>query len=44
MTYIFPGLMFACSIGASFVYGVGHDWRRAVYWVAAAVITAAVTL
>jgi hypothetical protein len=31
------------SIGAALVYGAGGDWRRAVYWCAAAVITAAVT-
>jgi hypothetical protein len=31
------------DIGASAVYGWALDWRRSIYWLAAAALTAAVT-
>ncbi len=42
--YLFPTAIFALSLGAAIVYALHGDWRRAVYWTAAAIITAAVTL
>lgn len=38
-----PCLMIAASVGACVVYVWLGDWRRAMYWAAAAVITASVT-
>ena len=43
MTKVFPVLMILLSIGSAVVYAVEADWRRAVYWLAAATITATVT-
>lgn len=43
MKYVFPSLMIAFSVGAAVVYGLGGDVRRTIYWMAAAVLTAAVT-
>jgi hypothetical protein len=40
---IFPVVMLLASIGASLGYLYVADMRRAIYWAAAAVITAAVT-
>lgn len=40
---LFPTIMIALSIGASVAYAVDGDWRRTVYWFAAAVLNAAVT-
>ena len=42
-TAIFPILLIALDLGASVVYAVALDWRRALYWLAAAVLTACVT-
>ena len=42
-TAIFPILLIALDLGASVVYAVALDWRRALYWIAAAVLTACVT-
>ena len=44
MTYLFPAAMMLASAGASLVYLINADWRRAIYWAAATVITASVTL
>lgn len=44
MTFVFPCAMMVASAGASIVYLIDADWRHAVYWAAAAVITASVTL
>ncbi|MDP2410384.1 MAG: hypothetical protein Q8M26_08865 [Pseudolabrys sp.] len=44
MRYVFPGIMMVASFGAAVVYAFECDWRRAVYWTAATVLTAAVTL
>jgi hypothetical protein len=42
-TAIFPILLIALDLSASVVYAVALDWRRALYWLAAAVLTACVT-
>jgi hypothetical protein len=41
---IFPSLLILLDLGASFAYAVEADWRRAVYWFAAAVLTLTVTI
>lgn len=41
--HLFPSIMIGLSIGAAVVYAYDGDVRRAIYWVAAAVLTAAVT-
>jgi len=40
---LFPVLLIVLDIGASIVYACGQDWRRGIYWLAAAVLTATVT-
>ncbi len=42
-TYYFPIAMIAMDIGAAIMYVVNKDYKKAVYWVAAAVLNAAVT-
>lgn len=42
-TKIFPCLLIALNICAAITYAAAWDVRRAVYWVAAAVLTAMVT-
>jgi hypothetical protein len=42
-TAIFPTILIALDFGASVVYAVALDWRRSLYWLAAAVLTACVT-
>ena len=42
-TMIFPTVLIALDIGAAIVYAVGGDLKRAVYWFAAATLTATVT-
>ncbi len=44
MRYAFPIAIITLNVGAAVVYGIVGDWKRAVYWAAAAVITIAVTL
>jgi hypothetical protein len=39
----FPATLIFLDLGASIVYAAGLDWRRAIYWLAAAVLTACVT-
>jgi hypothetical protein len=39
----FPASMMLLSFGAAVVYAMSEDYRRAIYWTAAAVITASVT-
>jgi hypothetical protein len=41
--YIFPTLLILLDIGAAVVWAVEGDWRRFVYWLAAAILTATVT-
>lgn len=43
MTKIFPTLLIALDLGAAVVYGISGDWRKVVYWIAAAVLSASVT-
>ena len=40
--YIFPLILIALDIGASIMYGFSGDWRKVVYWFAAAVLNGAV--
>lgn len=42
-TKFFPVLLIALDLGASTVYAYHWDIRRAIYWFAAAVLTATVT-
>lgn len=42
-TYIFPILMILLDIGAAVVCFCSHDHKKGVYWLAAAVLNAAVT-
>lgn len=42
-TYIFPAVMIIMDIGAAVMCVIGKDYKKAVYWVAAAVLNAAVT-
>ncbi len=41
--YIFPCLLIALNIGAAVVCAVTHDFKMAVYWLAAAVLNICVT-
>lgn len=41
--YVFPALLIVMDLGAAVLWGVEGDWRRSVYWVAAAVLTYVVT-
>lgn len=40
---IFPTILIVLDVVASIVYLSSNDWRRAIYWIAAAVLTATVT-
>lgn len=40
---VFPAVLIALQVGAGAVYALDGDARRAIYWLAAAVINAAVT-
>lgn len=40
---LFPTLLIALDLGAATVYALEGDWRRATYWLAAAVLTTTVT-
>jgi hypothetical protein len=41
---IFPIVLVVLDIGAALVYAWDLDWRRAIYWFAAAVLTLMVTI
>lgn len=41
--YIFPALLMLLDVGAAVIYGIDGDWKKAVYWIAAAILNAAVT-
>jgi hypothetical protein len=43
MTRVFPTILIVLDVAAAVVYGFSGDWRRVVYWVSAAVLTASVT-
>jgi hypothetical protein len=40
---LFPTALIVLDVAAAVVYGLEADLRRTVYWLAAAVLTAAVT-
>lgn len=42
-TYIFPIVMIGMDIGAAVMCVIGKDYKKAVYWTAAAILNAAVT-
>ena len=42
-TKIFPAVLIALDLGAAVVCGIAGDTRKVIYWVAAAVLNAAVT-
>lgn len=42
-TKIFPLALIALDLAAGLVYAWHHDFRHAVYWLAAATLTATVT-
>ena len=42
-TYIFPVVLIALDIGAAIMCAISHDWKKTIYWLAAAVLNAAVT-
>ena len=41
--YVFPTALIALDVCAALVYAIKADWRMAVYWTAAATLTACVT-
>ena len=41
--YIFPTLLMMLDIGAAIMYCISGDWKKTIYWIAAAVLNAAVT-
>ncbi len=43
MTKVFPVLLIALDVAAAVVYATFGDWRRFIYWLAAATLTATVT-
>lgn len=40
---IFPIALIFLDLGAAIVYATSTDWRRSIYWLAAATLTACVT-
>jgi hypothetical protein len=40
---IFPSIQIALSLAAAVAYGVAGDFRRSVYWAAAAILTTTIT-
>ena len=41
--YIFPSILIALDFGAAVVFAVNGDIKKAVYWIAAAVLNICVT-
>lgn len=41
--YIFPAILIALDVGAAVMCFIGKDYKRAVYWLAAAVLNVTVT-
>lgn len=41
--YIFPLILILLDVCAAVVYGFSGDWKKVIYWLAAAVLNAAVT-
>ena len=44
MRLLFPAALIILDVGAAVSYACVLDWRRAVYWLAAATLTLCVTL
>ena len=42
-TQILPSILILIDVGTAFVYAFAHDFRHALYWLAAATLTATVT-
>ena len=42
-TQLFPTVLMTLDVLAAIVYGVNHEWRQVIYWLAAATLTASVT-
>jgi hypothetical protein len=42
-SYLFPSILITLNLCAAGAYLYGGDWKRCVYWCAAAVLTACVT-
>lgn len=42
-TYIFPIVMIVMDVGAAVMCAVAKDYKKVVYWIAAAVLNACVT-
>lgn len=43
INYVFPIILIALDVGAAIVYAINKDFKMATYWIAAAVLNAAVT-
>lgn len=41
--YIFPLLLIALDIGAGIIYAAAGDYKKLIYWIAAAVLNITVT-
>ena len=41
--YIFPLILIALDIGAAIIYFCNHDFKKGIYWIAAAVLNVVVT-
>ena len=41
--YIFPLILIALDLGAAAVYGYSGDYKKCVYWIAAAILSVTVT-
>jgi len=40
---IFPTILIVLDIASAIVWATGHDWRKTIYWLAAAALTTVVT-
>lgn len=43
MTKLFPTCLFILDLGSAIVYFFAKDYRHAIYWLAAATLTASIT-
>jgi hypothetical protein len=41
--HFFPVALILADLGAAVVYGLARDWRKVIYWIAAAVLNITVT-
>ncbi len=44
MAELFPMVLILLDLSAAVAYGLQADWRRSIYWFAAAVLTLMVTI